>query len=98
MEPGQSRALEAGWEQFTQKSIVPNVEDHCLVKMQHVIVWIRRAAIHSEGRYREAATRVIIQNMLTEERGEHVLWFLEGRGGKHVWGGSNPEGGVHGWP
>ena len=66
MEPGQSRALEAGREHFTQKSIVLGVEDHCLVEMQHVIVRIERAVVHGKGRYREAAGRVIIQNMLTE--------------------------------
>ena len=98
MEPGQSQALEAGREHLTQKSIVPGVEDHCLVEMQHVILRIRRAVVHSEGRYREAAGRVIIKNMLTEGRGEHVLWSSEGGGEKHVWGGSNPEGRVHGWP
>ena len=49
------------------------------------------------GGYREAAGRVIIQNMLTEGRGEHVLWSSESGGEKHVWGGSNPEGRVHGW-
>ena len=31
--------------------------------------------------------------MLTEGRGEHVPWSSEGGGQKHVWGGSNPEGG-----
>ena len=35
--------------------------------------------------------------MLTDERGEHVLWSSGGGGEKHVWGGSNPEGRVHGW-
>ena len=35
--------------------------------------------------------------MLTEGRGEHELWSSEGGGEKHVWGGSNPEGRVHGW-
>ena len=84
MEPGQSRALETSREHFTQKSIVPDVEDHRLVEMQHVIVRIGRAVVHGEGRYREAAGRVIIQNMLTEGRGEHVLWSSEGGGEKHV--------------
>ena len=97
MEQGQSWALEAGREHFTQKSIVPGFEDHRLVEMQHVIVWIGRVVIHGEGRYREAAGRIIIQNMLTEGRGEHMLWSLEGEGEKHMWGGSNLEGRVHGW-
>ena len=74
MEPSQSRALEAGREHFTQKSIVPGVEDHRLIEMQHVIVRIGRAVVHGKGWYREAAGRVIIQNMLTEGRREHVLW------------------------
>ena len=65
--------------------------------MQHVIVRIGRAVVHGEGRYREAAGRVIIQNMLTEGKGKHVLWSSEGGGEKHVWGGSNPERRVHGW-
>ena len=65
--------------------------------MQHVIVRVGRAVVHGEGQYKEAAGRVIIQNMLTEGRGEHVLWSSEGGGEKHVWGGSNPEGRVHVW-
>ena len=97
MEPGQIRALEAGREHFTQKSIFPGVEDHRLVEMQHVIVRIGRAVVHGEGRYREGARRIIIQNLLTEGRGEHVLWSSEGEREKHVWGGSNPEERVHGW-
>ena len=97
MKPGQSRALEAGLENFTQKSIVPGVEDHCLIEMQHVIMRIGRAVVHGEGRHREAVGRIIIQNMLTEGRGEHVLWSSEGGGEKHVWGDSNPEMRVHGW-
>ena len=97
MEPGQSGALKAGREHFTQKSIVPGIEDHLLVEMQHVIVRIGRVVVHGEGRYREAAGRIIIQNMLTERRGDHVLWPSEGGGEKHVWGGGNPEGRIHGW-
>ena len=54
MELGQSRALEAGQEHFTQKSIVAGVEDHRLFEMQHVIVRIGRSVVHGEGRYREA--------------------------------------------
>ena len=57
MEPGQSRALEAGQEHFTQKSIVPNVKDHRLVEMEQVIVRIGRAIVLGEGQYREAAGR-----------------------------------------
>ena len=97
MEPGQSRALEAGREHFTQKSIVSGFEDHRLVEMQHVIVRIGRAVVHGERRYREATWRIIIHKMLTEGTGEHMLWSSEGGGEKHVWGGSNPEGRVHGW-
>ena len=55
MEPGQSRALEAGQEHFTQKSIVPGVKDHLFIEMQHVIVRIGRAIVHGEGRHREVA-------------------------------------------
>ena len=97
MEPGQSRALEASRECFTQKSIIPGVEDHRLVEMQYLIVRIERAVIHGEGRHREAVGRITIQNMLTKGRGGHVLWSSKGEGEKHVWGGSNPEGRVHGW-
>ena len=60
MEPGQCRALEAGQKHFTHKSIIPGVEDHRLVKMQHVIVRIGIVVVHGEGRYREAAGRIII--------------------------------------
>ena len=74
MEQSQSRVLKAGLEHFTQKSIVLGIEDHRLVEMQHVIVRIGRAVVHGEGWHREAAERIIIQNMLTKGRGEHVLW------------------------
>ena len=53
-------------EHFTQKSIVLRVEDHCLVEMQHVIVWIGRTVVHGEGRYGEAAGRIVVQDMLTK--------------------------------
>ena len=108
MELGQSWALEAGREHSTQKSIFPDIEDHRLVEMQHGIVRIGRAVVHGQRRYREATGgggggggggkgAILVQNMLTEGRGEHVLWSSEGGGEKHVWGGSNPKGRVHGW-
>ena len=75
----------------------PTLRTIALVEMQHVIVRIRRAVVHGEGRYREAAGRFVIQDMLTKGSGEHVLWSPDGEGEKHVWSGSNPEERVHGW-
>ena len=60
MEPGQSQAFEADREQFTQKSIVPGVEDHLLVEVQHVIIRIRRVVVHSEWQNNESARRFIV--------------------------------------
>ena len=38
MEPSQGGTFQASRECFTQKSIVPGVKDHCLVKVQHMIL------------------------------------------------------------
>ena len=60
MEPGQSWAFEAGREHFTQKSIIPGVEDHRLVEVQYVIVRIGGAVVHSEWLNKESTRRFII--------------------------------------
>ena len=84
MKLGSSRALEAGWEHLTQESIVLGVEDHCLVEMQHVIVWIGRTVVHCEGWYGEAAGRIVVQDMLSKGSGEHVLWSPDGGEKNHL--------------
>ena len=74
MKPGYSRALEAGREHLTQESVVPGVENHCLVEMQHMIVWVGRTIVHGEGWHGESAGRIVIQDMLSKGSGEHILW------------------------
>ena len=66
MEPGQSRVFQASWEYLTQKSIVADVKDHCLVEVQHMIIWIRGAVVHGEWRYDESARWLVIQDMLAQ--------------------------------
>ena len=53
--------------------------------MQHVIIRIGRPVVHGEGWYGEAAGRIIIQDMLPEGSGEHVLWSPDD-GGKIICG------------
>ena len=60
MEPSQSRSFQAGRECLTQKSIVPDVKGHCLVKVQHMIVWIRRAVVHNKQRNEKFARGLVI--------------------------------------
>ena len=64
MEPGQSGSFQAGREYLTQKSIVLDVKDHCLVKVQHMIVWIRGVVVHSKQRNDKSARGLVIQNVL----------------------------------
>ena len=65
MEPGQNGSFQASREYLTQKSIVLGVRDHCLIKVQHMIIWIRGVVVHSKRRNDEFARGLIIQNMLT---------------------------------
>ena len=51
-------------EYLTQKLIVPGVKEHCLVKVQHMIVWIRGVVVHSKRRNDKFARGLVIQNML----------------------------------
>ena len=60
MELGQTRAFEASREHFTQKSFVPSVEDHRVVEVQHMIVRVGGAVVHSEWRNNEFARRFIV--------------------------------------
>ena len=60
MELSQSRAFEASREHFTQKSIVPGVEGHRLVEVQHVIVRIGGAVVHRKWQNNESAKRFIV--------------------------------------
>ena len=64
MEQGQSGSFQASREYLTHKSIVPGVKDHYLVKVQHMIIWIRGAVVHSKRRNDESARGLVIQNML----------------------------------
>ena len=60
MELGQSGALKASREYLTQESIIPGVKDHCLIKVQHMVIWIRRAVVHGKRRNNESARRLVI--------------------------------------
>ena len=60
MESGQSRAFKAGREHFTQKSVVPSVEDHRLAEVQHMIIRVGGVVVHSKWRNNESARRFIV--------------------------------------
>ena len=79
MEPSQSRGLEASRKHFTQKSIVPGVEDHRLVEMKHVIVRIGRVVVHGEGWYREAVEEGHNPKYVDRGEGRAYVVVLEGR-------------------
>ena len=64
MEPGQSGSFQASWEYLTQTSIVPDVKDHCRVKVQHMIIWIKGAVVHNKRWNDESARGIVIYNML----------------------------------
>ena len=69
-------ALEAGQEHLTQESIVPSSENHRLVEVQHMIVWIGGAVIYSERRHNESTGRFVVQNMLAQRGGQHIIGSL----------------------
>ena len=73
MEPSQGGTFQASWEYFTQESIVSGVKDHCLVKVQHMIIWIRGAVVHSKRWNEKSARRLIVQNMLAQGGRQHVI-------------------------
>ena len=64
--------------------------------MQHVIVRIGRPVVHGEGWYGEATGRIVIQDMLSEGSGEHVLWSPDCGGKNHLRSGDDPKGRVYG--
>ena len=59
MEPSQGGTFQACWENFTQESIVPGVKDHCLVKVQHMIIRIKGAVVHNKRWNEKSARRLI---------------------------------------
>ena len=91
MEPGQSWAFEAGWEHFTQNSVVPGVEDHCLVELQHMIVRVGGVIVHSKWRNNESTRRFIVKNMLAQRRGQHVVGSPDGGIKGCMRGGERPK-------
>ena len=40
---------------------------------------------------------IVVQDMLSKESEEHVLWSPDGGGKNHLRSGGGPEGRVHGW-
>ena len=73
MEPGQGGPLQTGSKYLAQKTIIPRVKDHYLVVVQHVVVWVRGVVIHVKRRYRNAARRLITQDVLIQRGRQHVL-------------------------
>ena len=64
MEPGQSGSLQAGREYLAQKTIILYAKNHRLVKVQHVVVWVRGAIIHGKRCYGKAVGWLLTQDML----------------------------------
>ena len=54
MELGQGGSLQASREYLAQKTIISRAKNHRLVKVQHVVVWVRGANIHDKWWYGEA--------------------------------------------
>ena len=77
MEPCQSGSFQASQENLAHKSIVLSIKDHCLVKVQHMIIWIKGAVIHCKRRNDESARRLIVQNMLAQGKRKHVVRSLD---------------------
>ena len=47
-------SFQASQEHFSQKMVIPRAHNHRLVKVQHVVVRVRRAIIHGKRRYDKA--------------------------------------------
>ena len=77
MESSQGGTFQASWEYITQESIIPSVKDHCLVKVQHMIIQIKEAVVHSKLWNDKSARRLIVQNMLAQEGRQHVIRPLD---------------------
>ena len=60
MEPRQSGSFQASRKNLAQKSVVPGIKDHCLVEVQHMIIWVGRAIVHSKWWNDESARRLIV--------------------------------------
>ena len=73
MELGQSGTFQASWEYLTQELIIPDVKDHCPVKVQHMIIWIRGVVVHSKLWNDKSVRRLIIQNILAQGGRHHVV-------------------------
>ena len=93
MEPSQGGTFKASWEYFAQESIIPGIKDHCLVKVQHMIIQIRGVVVHSKRWNDKSARRLIVQNMLAQGGRQHVIrppdrWIkccTQGGGGAPNW-------------
>ena len=48
MELGQSGPLQVGQEYLAQEAVISCAKNNCLVKMQHMVVRVARAIVHSE--------------------------------------------------
>ena len=48
MELGQTGPLQAGHEYLTQEVVISCAKNHCLVKVQHMVVRVNGAIVHSE--------------------------------------------------
>ena len=73
MEASQGGTFQASWEYFTQESIVSDVKDHCMIKVQHMIIRIRGAVVHSKRWNEKSVRRLIVQNMLAQGGRQHVI-------------------------
>ena len=77
MEPSQGGTFQASREYFAQESIVLGVKDHCLVNVQHMIIRIRGAVVHSKRWNDKSARRLIVQNMLAQGGRQHAIQPLD---------------------
>ena len=91
MELGHGRTFQASREYLTQESIVPGVKDHCLVEVQHMIIWIRGVVVHSKRRNDESVRGLVIQNVLAQGGRQHVVRSSDRGIRCCMRGGSRPE-------
>ena len=91
MEPSLGGTFQASREYFAQESIVPSVKDHCLVKVQHMIIWIRGVVVHNKRWNDESARRHIVQYMMAQGGRQHVIQPLDRRIKCCMQGGRCPE-------
>ena len=64
MELGYHRPSQTSREYFAQQTVIANVQRHCLIVVEHVIIRVIRAIEHGKNWYDKSAGWYVIKNVL----------------------------------